>query len=94
MSFLGVLVYVMISNHVLYLDFMALNGADYDSNVDKYRKINQGISDVDYIQRFCSAAYIAFFPSLLSFGLVFVKKSVDPLSNISKLFYMKLVSIN
>jgi hypothetical protein len=46
------------------------------------------------IERAFFVFYVFFFPLIQSFGLIFVKKSLDPLSNISKLNHLKLVSIN
>jgi hypothetical protein len=38
--------------------------------------------------------YMFFFPSVQAAGLIFLKSSKDPLSNISKLKDLKLISIN
>ena len=38
--------------------------------------------------------YICYFPFIQALGLIFIKNTKDPLSNISKLDYLKLISIN
>ena len=48
----------------------------------------------DIIERIIFIFYICYFPFIQALGLVFFKDSKDPLSKISKLDYLKIISIN
>ena len=48
----------------------------------------------NFIMKIVWTFYIIFFPAIQAAGLVFVKSSIDPLGNISKLNFLKMVSIN
>ena len=55
---------------------------------------NEDMDDFKHFERIVFIIYIAVVPCLQAYGLVNVKKSLDPLSRISRLDYLKMVSIN
>ena len=48
-AFLAVFIYVMVNNHMLYLDYDSLKGVDYDTHINRYLEINAGIARIDYV---------------------------------------------
>ena len=55
---------------------------------------NPAVYNFEQVQRLVFLLYIFVFPCIQAYGLVNVKKSQDPLSKISKLDYIKMISIN
>ena len=52
------------------------------------------LTKTDNFERVIFVLYICYFPFIQAYGLVFFKDSKDPLSHISKLDYLKIISIN
>jgi hypothetical protein len=67
---------------------------NYQGNMTSFLALSVDISPNDNLIRDFFLFYICFFPAIQAAGLVLVKCTVDPLGNISKLDYLKMVSIN
>jgi hypothetical protein len=66
---------------------------DYAYAQSGIEKLSTNIQHDNLIRTFF-LFYICFFPAIQAAGLVFVKNTIDPLGNISKLDYLKIISMN
>ena len=74
--------------------FMQSCSNNYQTNMKSFLALSVDIAPNDNITRDFFLFYICFFPAIQSAGLVLVKCTIDPLGNISKLDYLKIISIN